>query len=87
MYKLDINNSKNASILSLFISFIIIFIVMLLIKPHCIQIIDRKGIKTISIKILISYSLTFSLVISIIVLLLKTQPYKLSNNLQFQYKY
>lgn len=84
MYNLNIHDPTTASIGSLIVSFILIISIMSLIKPDCVQVIDKKGNKSVSSILLISYSLTFSLVIAITVLLLKTQRKKgVLNNLAF----
>lgn len=84
MYNLNIHDPTTASIGSLVVSFILIISIMSLVKPDCVQVIDKKGNKSVSSRLLLSYSLTFSLVIAITVLLLKTQRKKgVSNNLAF----
>lgn len=69
------------SILSLFVISMVLTIVLYLLKPSFIYVIDKTGKHVISVKIVVCYSITFSLAISIAILLsssIKEEKSKLS---------
>jgi uncharacterized membrane protein len=67
-----------SSIFSMGITFIITFIILLITQPSYIMEVSKKGTKKKNLYLLLSYSLLFSVLIGIIVLLFKTDYISLS---------
>jgi hypothetical protein len=63
-------NPVKASLTVLVMAFIVFGGVLWMLKPDCVQTIDRNGNEKVSIELVASFALTFALVSAIIVLLL-----------------
>lgn len=66
----DLKDPVTLSGVTLVTSFLIFTCVLALIKPSCVINVDKNGERKVSTKILLSFSTTFSIVISIATLLL-----------------
>jgi len=68
---LDKENPVKSATSSLIISFILFVIIILLLNPLCVQVIDKNTSENFtSYKLVLSYSLTFAIVVSIATLLI-----------------
>jgi hypothetical protein len=81
MLNLNKYNPINLSILSLFAVSMFLTIILYLLKPSFIYVIDTTGKHVVSFKLVVCYAITFSLAISIAILLsssIKEEKSKLS---------
>lgn len=81
MLNLNKYDPINLSILSLFVVSIFLTIILYILKPSFIYVIDKTGRHVVSFKIVVCYAITFSLAISIAILLsssIKEEKSKLS---------
>ena len=71
MIKIDTNNIKQLTIITIILSFILCLLILFIIKPICILEVNKNtGAKSIYIPLLLLYSTLFSLVAGTIVFLI-----------------
>lgn len=73
---IDLNDPTTTSLIALVISFILIVNLLWCLNPYWVQVINKNGSGTKSPTLIVSYSLTFSFVVAIAVLLYKSQNYQ-----------